>query len=236
MLLFAAATLLAAIAACVQGTVGFGLALTSAPLLALLDPAFVPGPLLVASLPLALAALARERRHADVRGVMTAVAGRVPGTAVGALAVAALPVLVLHVSIGLLVLLGVALSLWAPRFDPTRRVLFSAGVISGVTGTIAAIGGPPIALVYQHATGPRLRATLALYFALGTVLSVAALWLTGSFGHHEVVLSALLVPGTAVGFLASGPVLKVVDAGRLRPLVLGVAAVSAVVLLATALL
>ena len=89
-LLFAVATLLAAIAACVQGTVGFGLALTSAPLLALLDPAFVPGPLLVASLPVSLAALVRERHHADVRGVAAAFVGRVPGTVVGALAVAAL--------------------------------------------------------------------------------------------------------------------------------------------------
>jgi hypothetical protein len=50
------------------------------------------------------------------------------------------------------------------------------------------------------------------------------------------VLSATLVPGTAVGFLASGPVLRIVDAGRLRPLVLGAAALSAGVLLATALL
>jgi uncharacterized membrane protein YfcA len=235
-LLFAVATLLAAIAACVQGTIGFGLALTSAPLLALLDPAFVPGPLLVASLPVSLAALVRERHHADVRGVAVAFVGRVPGTAVGALAVAALSALFLQVSIGLLVLLGVAVSVWAPRFEPTRRVLLVAGVISGVTGTVAAIGGPPIALVYQHATGPRLRATMSLYFVFGTVLSLAALWLTGSFGHHEAVLSAVLVPGTVVGFLLSSSVLRFVDAGRLRPLVLGAAVVSAIVLLVTALL
>ncbi len=115
-------------------------------------------------------------------------------------------------------------------------MLFGAGVISGVTGTVAAIGGPPIALVYQHASGPRIRATLALYFALGTVLSVSALWLTGSFGRHEAVLSAILLPGTVIGFLLSGPVLKVVDAGRIRPLVLGAAVLSAIVLLVTALI
>ena len=82
---------------------------------------------------------------------------------------------------------------------PTRRVLLVAGTISGVTGTVAAIGGPPIALVYQHATGPTIRATLALYFSVGTVLSLAALRLTGSFGHHEAVLSAVLLPGTMPG-------------------------------------
>ena len=106
-----------------------------------------------------------------MHGVAAAFVGRVPGTVVGALAVAALPMLFLHVTIGLLVLLGVAVSVWAPRFEPTRRALLVAGTISGVTGTVAAIGGPPIALVYQHATGPRIRATLAHVLPLGTLLS-----------------------------------------------------------------
>jgi uncharacterized protein len=234
--LFVGATLLAAIAACVQGTIGFGLALTSAPLLALIDPAFVPGPLLVASTPLAVAALLREREHADVRGVAAAFAGRLPGTAVGAVAVAALPVLALHVAIGVFVLLAVAASLWAPRFHPTTPLLVGAGVVSGVTGTVAAIGGPPIALLYQYAAGPQLRATMSLYFTLGTVLSIAALWLAGTFGHHELVLAAVLVPGTVLGFLASGPVLRRIDATQLRVLVLAAAAVSAVALVLTALL
>jgi uncharacterized protein len=234
--LFLLATLLAAIAACVQGTIGFGLALVSAPLLTLIDPAFVPGPLLVASAPLAVAALLREREHADVRGVAAAFAGRLPGTVVGAVAVAALPVLALHVAIGVLVLLAVAVSLWAPRFQPTTPVLVGAGVVSGVTGTVAAIGGPPIALVYQYATGPRLRATMSLYFVLGTVLSITALWLAGAFGRHELALAAVLVPGTVVGFLASGPVLRRIDTRQLRWLVLVSATASALVLLGTALL
>jgi uncharacterized membrane protein YfcA len=234
--LFLVATLLAAIAACVQGTIGFGLALTSAPLLTLLDPAFVPGPLLVASAPLAVAALLREREHADVRGVAAAFVGRLPGTAAGALAVAALPVLVLHVAIGIVVLLAVAVSLWAPRFHPTTPVLVGAGVVSGVTGTVAAIGGPPIALVYQYAGGPTVRATMSLYFTLGTVLSITALWLAGAFGRHELALSLVLLPGTALGFLASGPLLHRVDAARLRVLVLAAATLSALVLLVTALI
>lgn len=235
-MLFLLATLLAAIAACVQGTIGFGLALTSAPLLTLIDPAFVPGPLLVASAPLAVAVLLREREHADVRGVAAAFAGRLPGTAVGALAVAALPVLALHVAIAAFVLLAVAVSLWAPAFRPTTPALVGAGVVSGVTGTVAAIGGPPIALVYQYSGGPRIRATMALYFTLGTVLSIFALWLAGAFGRHELALAAVLVPGTVLGFLASGPLLRRVDGGRLRLLVLVAATVSAVMLLLTALL
>ncbi len=229
------ATLLVGVAACVQGTIGFGMALTSAAALALIDPAFVPGPLLASSLPVSILALLRERADLDLRGVGWAFLGRIPGTAVGAVAVARMSVASLHVAVSAFVLAAVAVSLRAPRFEPTRNVLVGAGVVSGVMGTIAAIGGPPIALVYQHATGPRLRSTISLYFIGGSLLSVGALFLAGAFGRHELALTAVLLPGTTAGFFCSGPLLRHVDGGRLRPAVLGGAAVSAVVLLVTAL-
>jgi hypothetical protein len=81
-----------------------------------------------------------------------------------------------------------------------------------------------------------MRATMALYFTLGTVLSITALWLAGAFGRHELVLSAVLVPGTVIGFIASGPARRLVDGGRLRGLVLVAATLSALVLLGSALL
>jgi uncharacterized protein len=228
------ATLLVGVAACVQGTIGFGLALTSAAALVLIDPAFVPGPLLASSLPVAALALRRDRDDLDLRGVLWAFVGRVPGTAAGAAAVARMSLASLHVLVSLFVLAAVAVSLRAPRFEPTRTALVGAGVISGITGTIAAIGGPPIALVYQHASGPRLRATISLYFIGGSLLSIAALAAAGAFGRHELELTAVLLPGACAGFFASGPLLRHVDGGRLRPVVLAGAAISAVVLLAMA--
>ena len=42
-------------------------------------------------------------------------------------------------------------------------------------GSITSIGGPPMALVYQHRTGPELRATLALFFVFGSSLSILLL-------------------------------------------------------------
>jgi uncharacterized membrane protein YfcA len=77
---------------------------------------------------------------------------------------------------------------------------------------------------------------MSLYFTLGTVLSITALWLAGAFGRHELALSLVLLPGTALGFLASGPLLHRVDAARLRVLVLAAATLSALVLLVTALI
>ena len=65
------------------------MALVSAPLLTLVDPAFVPVPLLLVNLPLSALALWRERGAVDRRGLPWALAGRLPGTVVGAWLVAA---------------------------------------------------------------------------------------------------------------------------------------------------
>ena len=61
------------------------------------------------------------------------------------------------------------------RGDPRPPALLIGGVLAGVMGTIAAVGGPPLALLYQHAPGAQVRGTLSGLFFLGTIVSLAAL-------------------------------------------------------------
>ena len=70
-------------------------------------------------------------------------------------------------------------------------------------GTASSIGGPPMALVYQHGPGDRLRATLGAYFVAGATMSLSALAVVGRFGPTEAWLGAALVPGIVLGFTAS---------------------------------
>ena len=60
----------------VQGTIGFGLAVVSVPVLSLLDRDLAPVPQLLIALPLALAMVWREWRHLDLSGVGWVLAGR----------------------------------------------------------------------------------------------------------------------------------------------------------------
>jgi hypothetical protein len=109
------------------------------------------------------------------------------------------------------------------RFEPGPRTLFGAGVLSGFMGTASSIGGPPMALVYQHGPGDRLRATLGMYFVAGGVMSLSALAVVGRFGPIEAWLGAALVPGIALGFTVSSRLKGLVDRGYTRPAVLTVA-------------
>jgi uncharacterized protein len=229
------ATAIAVGAAAAQGTIGFGMALVSAPLLTLVDPAFVPVPLLLVNLPLSALACWRERGAVDARGLPWALAGRLPGTVAGAWLVATTSARTLQVAIGGAVLLATGASCLRSTPEPTPPVLVAAGTASGVMGTAASVGGPPIAFVYARAGGPALRATLAAFFLVGTTMSIVVLAYAGQVGRHELGLALALVPGTVVGFALSGFLTRHVDRGRVRATVLATAAISAAVVLVEAL-
>ena len=230
------AGLVVAFGALVQGTAGFGLALVAAPLLAILDPTLVPVPLILVSSLHAVLALAREYRDTDWAGVGWALLGRLPGIALGALAVAVLPQRWFLILVAVIVLICVALSAtrWRPR--PTVPALLAGGLVSGVGGTAASIGGPPVALLYQDRAGPTVRATMAAYFTGGSVLSLVALTAVGRVDLPALGSTGLLLPFMAAGFLLSTPARRLLDRGWTRPAVLGMSAVAALVLLVTALL
>lgn len=217
-----------AIGALLQGAVGFGLALVSVPLLALIDTRLVPGPVIFASLVLTALMAVRGRGHIDRTGLVWGLLGRLPGTVLGALALTAIPLDQMGVVLGALVLVAVLMSLSGLRLQPTPNTLVTAGVLSGFMGTVSSIGGPPMALVYQHGTGSRLRGTLAAYFVIGALFSLIALWCVGRFGWPELTWALCMAPGTLVGYALSQPLVPLVDRGFTRASVLAVSSAAAV--------
>lgn len=114
------------------------------------------------------------------------------------------------------------------RFEPTDRALVAAGVVSGVLGTVAAVGGPPLALLYQDASGARIRSTISGFFVIGTIVSLAALWTIGRFGVGELRLALVMLPGMLAGLALSRHIAPYVDRGHTRPAVLTVVALTGV--------
>ena len=209
-----------------QGAVGFGLGLLGAPLLVMVNPSLVPGPLLASALFLSFLVALREHRSIDVRGVGWALAGRVPGTLLGAAVIAAIPRRETSLLVGAMVLVAVGLVGTGARVVRSRPALFGAGTLSGFMATTSSIGGPPIALLYQDSEGGRIRGTLSGFFLVGLVLSLAALSLVGRFGRSEILSSVTLFPAVLVGFLLSARIAAVLDRGHTRKVILGASALA----------
>lgn len=219
------------VGAVVQGSVGFGLGLVAAPVLTMLDPTLMPGAIQVVNATLPLFTLAAEWRRVDWRGLGFAVLGRLPGSAIGALIVVYISVSTLGILVGIMVLAAVALTAWAVTLPRNGVTITTAGFISGITGTATGIGGPPMALVYQSAKGPQIRATLAMFFFLSATQSLVILKVVDHLPAKALLSGALLIPFMIAGFLVSGPLRRYLDAGRVRTAILCVAAVSALALI-----
>lgn len=226
----AVALLIVTVGACLQGVLGFGLGLVAAPVLALLDPELVPGPLLFVGVPLTILVALRERGSLDFRGIRWALVGRVPGTIAGTIAVASLPQRPLVVLLGVVVLSAVVLSISGWHVQPTPTTLLTAGTASGFMGTATSIGGPPMAIVYQRRGGPDLRASLAAYFVVGAAFSLATLAAAGEFARRELALGVRLLPGVIAGFALSWAVARLLDRGYTRAAVLAFSAASSILL------
>lgn len=217
--------------AIVQGGVGFGLGLVAAPVLTMLDPGLMPGAIQVVNMTLPLFTLAAEWRRVDWRGLGFAVLGRIPGSVLGALIVVYISVYSRGVFVAVMVLIAVALTARALSVPRNGVTITSAGFVSGVTGTATGIGGPPIALVYQTAKGPQIRATLAMFFFLSAAQSLAILAFVDELPAQALVTGAVLIVPMVLGFLVSGPLRRYLDGGKVRVAVLAVAAASAVALI-----
>ena len=218
-----------------QGSLGFGLGLVAAPIVVLIDATLLPVTLIGLSIPLALLIAWRERAALDLGTIRWAIAARFPGAVVGALAVASLGTRSLAIAFALAILVAVGVSLRGPAVRQTPRNLVIAGFVSGVTGTATSIGGPPMAIVLQHRSGPELRAAMSTFNAVGTVASLAMLLAVGELDRRELGVIAVLVPAAIGGFLISAHTNRVLDRGYTRTAVLSLAAVSAVGILIRAL-
>ncbi len=228
--LAALAVLIVVIGAATQASIGVGLGLLAAPTLTLIDPAFIPGAIAIGVVPLTVGMTLREHEHID-REIYRAAVGRFVGVVIGAIVVSQAGKGAIAIVIAASVLLAVIASASGIHFAPTRRNLMIAGTASGFSGTVAGIGGPPMALTYQHADPRTLRASLAAFNTIGSAFTIPSLIIAGVIGRREVQLAALLIPGVFIGLWVGRIGIARLRADRVRGFVLIACATSALVLL-----
>jgi uncharacterized protein len=229
-----AATLV--VAACVQGIVGLGLGLVTAPIVILLAPELMPDLMLWLALLFPFVTLLREHHQIDWPGLGWSLPARILGTGIGVLVVATFEPTLLGIPVGLMVLATVLLTSRSVALPVTPRTLSVAGFVSGITGTATSIGGPPMALLYQHRPPHQIRSTLGLYFIVGAALSLTGLGLAGALELPHLLLALSLVPALFVGFALSRLLDRRIPRHHIRTGVLLVCGLSAVAAIVRALL
>ncbi|MCB1385409.1 MAG: sulfite exporter TauE/SafE family protein, partial [Nitratireductor sp.] len=191
-------------ATCIQFSLGIAFGLIAGPALALIHVDFVPAPVLMLTCVTATTGAVREWRLVRWDQVRWSVSGRFLGALVAIYCLALIPdektfLLVFGLLIGFAVLLSVS----GLRFPFTLPTIGAAGMVSGFTATITGVGGPPMAVVFQHQKAIDARPTLQSFFALGSLASFLLLMVSGHVGARAIAIALLLVPGFVAGYFVA---------------------------------
>ncbi len=209
--------LIVLLGALVQSAIGFGLAVVITPLLFLIDPRWVPGPIIMMGLLVSLFTLLRTGVRFELGVLGPALLGRLPGGVLGTWLLLVASAHWLGLGIGLIVLLAVWLTHHRYSLALTRGNLFGAGFVSGIFAAISAMGGPPLALLLNnHRSAAAMRHTLAGFFVFSAALSLLLLILAGAFGWADFWRGIWLIPPVVVGFLLGDRLVTRVEPERLK--------------------
>lgn len=183
----------------VQRATGFGLAVVGAPLLLMLEPRLVPVVLVLFGFTVSLMMVRRYWHEVHLREISVALVGRLPGNGLGIWLLLAAPMAVLETLIAAIVLFAVGVTLCRFHLPVNRVTLFVAGVLSGIFGTVAAIGGPPIVLLMHGFSPDRMRGNLAAFFVITSLLTLATLALAGQLSIWHFKLALTFLPAVLIG-------------------------------------
>lgn len=232
----AALSFLVVCGALLQSLIGLGFVLLVGPFLVLYNPEFVPVPMLLVGTFLPLLIVWRDRKAIDFTGIKSAIAGRVIGNLLAVWLITIISQTTFMLIFGGLIMVTVILSSFTFNIRPTPARVGIAGVFSGLMGTLAAIGGPPMAILYQHEKGDVIRATLSGFFVLGTLLSILFLAVAGKVTLNDFKLFFYLVPGVLLGFYLSQYAVDLVDRRYMRKTMLSVSFVAGLLVMIKAIL
>ncbi|MGO2242165.1 MAG: sulfite exporter TauE/SafE family protein [Halomonas sp.] len=183
----------------VQRATGFGLAVVGAPLLLMLEPRLVPVILVLFGLTVSLMMVRHYWHEVRLDAIGMALVGRLPGNALGVWLLLVAPMVILEKLIAVIVLFTVLVTLCRFQLPVNRITLFGAGVLSGIFGTVAAIGGPPIVLLMHGLPVDRMRGNLAAFFILTSTLTLITLALADQIQLWHFQMALTFLPAVLIG-------------------------------------
>ena len=204
----------------VQATAGIGITLVAGPVLLAVDPAFLPLPLILGGTVVGLRNLVGEFRGLDVRRWRLCLLGAPVGLVAGEFSLAVLSERGLRLSVGLLVVgsVGALLSGWRPPRTRWTPVLTGCLVAFGIR--VAALPGPPYAILHHDDPPHVLRPNLAAFVMVMSLAVTVRLAVAGDIAARDLRLSALLMGSAVIGLVLSPLARRLVDRTLFRPLVL----------------
>ncbi|WHH58575.1 sulfite exporter TauE/SafE family protein [Petroclostridium sp. X23] len=209
----------------IQGIAGFGLAIFAMPLLPFIMPLKTAAVLVVfASFFIAVQVALQLRKHINIKLLVFPVIALLIGRIVGVHVLMSYKESILKVLLGYtLILLSIYFAFYKNKISikGSNRNGAIAGLISGVTGGIFNIGGPPLSIYYLVATEEKMEynANLQVTLVFSAVFSIILHFLYGNVNVETLKLSSVGIIGATLGCYIGLAIFKKLNSNMLSKII-----------------
>jgi uncharacterized membrane protein YfcA len=218
-------------ASILQVSIGMGFGMLASPLIALVKPELVPGSILAMGLFVAFSGAWRERHNISFNELKLGIVGRIIGSVMAFGLLLLIPdVESFFIIFGVIMLIAIGMTAYGRKIPFSDKSLLNLSIVSGLMGSITAVGAPPMALIYHDRDPAIVRPTLNAFFFAGSVLGLISLGFSGWISVQDFIAAIIFIPAMFVGILISTPFKKLPSA-FMSKLLLGLSAVASVLLI-----
>jgi len=186
-----------------QRVTGVSVGMIIVPFLALISYSLIPVPIVFASLTLTVMMATQGREHIDFKGSIKIIIGMIAGIFASIFMLSQIKFEHLGLIFGLFILVSVLISLKVKSFKLKNSTIYFGGLMAGIMGTMAAVGGQILALIYQNHPLPTIKATLAFLYTIFSIVMLIIFYFYNQFSYSQFISGLLLMPGFIIGFFIS---------------------------------
>ena len=201
------------------------------PFLAMISYTLIPVPIAFASLALTIMMSYKGRYHIDTKNMLQISLGMLAGIFLSIFILKNIRFEYLGLVFGLFILISVFISIKVKSFNLNKGLNYTGGFIAGVMGSMAAVGGQILALLFQNHPLESLKSTLAFLYTLFSTVMLIVFFLFGEFSYTQFISGLYMMPGFIIGFFVAPMFAKYFNPKYSKTIVLSMATIGAIVLI-----
>ena len=201
------------------------------PFLAMISYTLIPVPVAFASLALTSMMAYKGREYIDTKNIFQISIGTIAGILLSIFILKNISFEYMGLLFGSFILISVFISIKVKTFTLNKSINYTGGFISGVMGSMAAVGGQVLALLFQNHPLESLKSTLAFLYTLFSVVMLSIFFLFGEFSYSQFLSGLYMMPGFIIGFFVAPIFSKYFNPKYSRVVVLSMATLGALSLI-----
>ncbi len=233
---FLLANFILVVGSILQMATGVSVGMIIVPFLAMISYTLVPVPIIFASLTLTIMMAYKGRKHIDLHNAPSIGMGMLLWIFLALFIFKNIHFQYLGLLFGIFILLSVMISIKVKTFSLTKKMNYAGGFFAGLMGTIAAVGGQILALLFQNHPLESIKSTLAFLYTIFSIVMLGVFYVAGEFSYTQMISGLYMMPGFIIGFFVAPYFSHLLNPRYTKTVVLGMATFGAFVLIGKSLL